>query len=223
MNPEVLQLSIVVIASDHNPTILNPDFLALQGIVPNDWEWELAYPPITTPPFSTVQYDSGVSISVEANKLQVVEHNVTNLSETKAVAIVQRYVEVVPHVLYTAVGTNFRSTLNVEDADTYLKTRFLKNGPWIKGNNIIESVGLRLVYPVDCGRLVLSLDRGTVEKTNDGQLNKEPVIIANANFHRDVNINEPPTNGQIPKLLDEISNDWVRFQDILTEMSSTLE
>jgi hypothetical protein len=38
MTQKLLQFSIVVLATDHNPTILNPGFLRLQKIVPEDWE-----------------------------------------------------------------------------------------------------------------------------------------------------------------------------------------
>ena len=121
MSRKLLQFSIVVLATDHNPTILNPDFLRLQEIVPADWGWDLASPPITTPPFATVQYESGVSISVESNKLQVADNKITEPTESKIIAMVKRYVAVIPHVRYTAVGINFRSAVELDDANAYLK------------------------------------------------------------------------------------------------------
>lgn len=66
-----LEFSVVVVANDHNPTILNPDFLERQQIVPQTWGWKVADPAITTPPFAMVVYDSGVTVSVEPNKLQI--------------------------------------------------------------------------------------------------------------------------------------------------------
>lgn len=218
MTKKLLQCSIVVLATDHNPTILNPDFLQLQKIVPKDWEWELASPPITTPPFSTVQYESGVSISVESNKLQVVDNKVSEPTESKIVALVKRYVEVVPHVRYTAVGINFRSAIEMDDADTFMKAQFLKGGAWDTEENPMKSVGLKFVYPITSGRLVMSIDSGFVETAVDEQVQQKPVIIANANFHRDLDTTKLPTSEQIPNYLDEAPDDWKRFSKLLSDM-----
>ncbi len=190
----------------------------MQGIVPDKWAWNLAGPTIVTPPFATVQYDSEVSISVEPNKLQVADNKVLDPNDSQAAAIVKRYVEVVPHVLYTAVGINFRSALEIEDANAYLKSQFLRYGPWDSNENPLQSVGLKFVYPVDAGSLVLSIDGGNVRKPVDGKVQERSVILANANFHRELDQGKLPTNEQIPKYLHEVSTDWDRFRDILSGM-----
>lgn len=218
MSGKLLQFSIVVLATDHNPTILNPDLLRLQEIVPADWGWDLASPPITTPPFATVQYESGVSISVESNKLQVADNKVTEPTESKIVAMVKRYVEVVPHVRYTAVGINFRFAIELDDADAYLKAQFLKDGAWDSEENPMKSVGLKFVYPVTTGRLVLSIDSGIVETVVDERVHQKPVIIANANFHRDLDTTKLPTSEQMPNYLDEAPGDWDRFSKLVSDM-----
>lgn len=218
MNRKLLQFSIVILATDHNPTILNPDFLQMQGIVPSDWGWELAAPSIATPPFATVQYESGVTISVESNKIQVADNKVVELTDSKIIKIVKRYVEVVPHVRYTTVGINFQTAIEIDDHETYLKFRFLKKGSWDSDNNPIKSVGLKFVYPVDSGRLLLSLDSGTIVKSVDKQEQKKSVIIANANFHRDLDTTKLPTSDQIPGCLNKASMDWTRYDEILSGM-----
>ena len=52
MGLAVLNRAVVVLAREHNPTILHPSFLGAQGIVPKDWQ--LAEPPMCTPPLSMV-------------------------------------------------------------------------------------------------------------------------------------------------------------------------
>ena len=216
---QLLQFSIVIIAADHNPTILNPDFLRMQDIVPDTWNWGLASPPIVTPPFATVQYESGVSISVESNKLQIADTKATP-QESKIVEIAKQYVQVIPHVRYTAVGINYRSAIEVEDADTTLKSRFLKEGPWDSDDNPMESVGLNFVYPVESGRLVLSLDSGTVSDTSQGADKKKSVIITNANFHRDLDSSNMPTSNQVADDLDKYLDDWQRYSEIIKNIMS---
>lgn len=218
MTKRLLQFSIVIIASDHNPTILNPDFLRVQCIVPEDWGWELASPTIVTPPFATVQYASGVSISVESNKLQIADTKTTEPIESKIVEIARQYATVVPHVRYTAVGINYRFAIEIEDAETYLKSHFLKDGPWDSEDNPINSVGLNFVYPVDSGRLVLSIESGIVSDTAHGEAQQKSVIIANANFHRDLDLSNLPTSDQVSECLNMNSTDWQRCNKILTNM-----
>jgi len=131
MKTHLILFSVVVAGEVHNPTILNPDFLAIREIVPREWGWEVAGPAITTPPFAIVRYTNGVSITVEHNKLQVADLSVDDdPTGSKATEVARRYVNTLPHVRYTAVGINFHSVAEVPDPATSLKTRFLKSGPW---------------------------------------------------------------------------------------------
>src|SRR5919106_1183607 len=126
-----LEFSIVIVASDCNPTILNPDFLARQGIVPDDWGWRVSRPAITTPPFAIVSYDSGVSVSVEPNKFQVVDRLTDSTPYASRIPkVARRYIEVLPHVRYTAVGHNFKGFAEGTDDKAFLKQRFVKSGIW---------------------------------------------------------------------------------------------
>ena len=219
MNISLLRFSIVVVAGDHNPTILNPDFLRQQNIIPSGFGWDLASPPITTPPFSTVQYDSGVSISVETNKLQVVDSKVAEPTSSRIVEIVKNYVNVVNLVRYTSIGINFQSAIDVDDADEVLKSRFFSEEPWKSSNNKLQSAGLKLVYKTDSGHLVLSIESGKVKGGHgDSNLDKS-VIITSANFHRDLDaVAESSVCEQVHGYLDELSVDWDRYNEIINEI-----
>ena len=58
MIARLFQFSGVVVGQAHNPTILNPDFLAAEGIVPKSWNWSVSET-ITTPPLAMVRYSNG--------------------------------------------------------------------------------------------------------------------------------------------------------------------
>ena len=93
------EFSLVVVANDHNPTMLNPDFLERQGIVQEGWGWKVVGPAITRPPFATVSFDSQVTVSVEANRLQVTDTPAVGAPQSsKVVDIAQKYVEVLPGI-----------------------------------------------------------------------------------------------------------------------------
>jgi hypothetical protein len=212
-----LEFSVVVVANDHNPTILNPDFLDRQEIVPAAWGWKVAGPPITTPPFATVSYDSGVTVSVEPNKLQVTDKSARGGPQSsKVVNIARKYVEVLQHVRYLAVGINFRSLAEHTEADVFLKDRFLKSGPWDSAVHKLQGIGLKLVYLLEGGRLILSLDSGIVIESSEGQSQQIHGVLAYANFHRDCH--GYPTATQVIGHLGNAEKDWTTYQNILSDL-----
>src|SRR5690348_7266953 len=102
---ELVEASVVVLAQDHNPSILHPSFLASQGIVPE--EWQCAEPPICTPAFSVTSYANGVVFTVESHRFQVQDKNPQgNGSTSPAPELAARYIRKLPYVRYRAVGIN---------------------------------------------------------------------------------------------------------------------
>lgn len=208
-----MHFSVVILGETHNPTILNPDFLAIRDIVPAEWEWAIDQV-VTTPAFSVVGYTNGVSVTVEPNKLQVVDGGEGTMPpDSKATAIAQRYVSVLPHVRYTAVGTNFASAIDVADPETYLRNRFLKQGGWDTPSHPLAAVGLRLAYSLPNGNLTLSLDNIEIERPEINQGNPKAMVLANANFNR--TCEEYPADQQIAAYLSEVASDWKMYHDLL--------
>lgn len=208
------RLSVVVVASDHNPTILNPDFLQVQGIVPADWGWKLLGPPLTSPPISVVKYDSGVSITVEPNKLQVTDDKNSSVERSKVSEIVSKFVEVLPHVRYTAVGNNFIRIIEMENAATYVKERFFKSGPWDKG---LEAANVKFVYQVEDGRCILSVDVLSREVDVAGKREALSAILAGANFHRDCQQIGSPKD-QVINFVGRMKADSAKYELMLREI-----
>ena len=214
MKQTLIQFSSVVISEAHNPTILNPNFLETEGIVPRAWGWEVA-DTITTPPFSMVRYTNGVSITVEQNKLQVTDsHMEVGPRASKVTEIASAYAKVLRHVHYTAVGNNFQSVIQVNSPETYLKSRFLKQGPWDDSSRILDALGVRLFYSLDSGRFTLSIDSGKAKlPDNDAE---QKVIIANANFDR--SCSSQPSFEQVNEHLRNAVDDWETQQGTLSDI-----
>ena len=106
------QVSVVVTAKFHNPSILNRDFLVLQGIVPGDWEVKES---VITPPVSVVRYGNGIDWTVDQSRLEVVEKCGGEFRDEYVVhRLVDAYLEKLPHVPYRSLGTarcRWRSTI----------------------------------------------------------------------------------------------------------------
>lgn len=215
---KLLNFSIVAVAEHHNPTILNPDFLARNQIVPDEWGWSLGEDCFSTPPLAQVKYENGISLLCEQSKLQVVDSGTIVDPATSPVdAIAVKYLRTLPHVRYTGLGVNFKAIIPCDQPGNALMERFLKPGPWSEPSQRLKDIGLRLVYAIDQGRLRLSLDGGEV-RAADGENKVMTAILAGANFHHDLPGDVPVNQGQLEKIVERKSEYWQRFQEMLSEM-----
>jgi len=181
MDIKKLNVSVVVLAQDHNPSILHPSFLSSQKIVPE--EWELADPPLCTPPLSMVKYKNGIVFTVETNKLQVLQAPPPEqLAASEVPKLVASYIEKLPHVRYTAVGINIAVGMPHPSPEQFLIDKFLSfKDPQLK------STALRFVFSIDSGVLNLACNPGTIEEAGQGGgAVKLSGIIVNGNYHSEL-------------------------------------
>ncbi len=219
MNIYPLEFSVVVVGQDCNPTILNPDFLERRNIVPADWGWKLAGPPITTPPFATVTFDAGVTVKVETNRFQVSDQKTAgDVARSKIREIAQSYIGELPHVRYTAVGINFRSLVEMNEPDRFLIQKFLKAGPWDQQPNCLQGLSLTLAYPHDEGKLNLSLGGAAIELEVEDHVEVKQGILAAGNYHRDCE--GYPSDGLVMEHIGRAADDARHFGTILKTLLS---
>jgi hypothetical protein len=215
---DLIQFSVVISGETHNPTILNPDFLASRNIVPSEWAWDIGQV-ITTPALSLVTYTNGLSITVEPGKLQIVDAVATieaGAPNSKVPEIARRYVGALPNVRYTAVGVNFVSAIEHPNPEGYLKSKFLKEGSWDSPSHPLTAVGLRLAYPLANGRVLLTLDTGQAGRVDEEPANLMNVVLASANFHRDCD--EYPADKQIDTYLAAVGDDWTTHTNLMRDI-----
>ena len=180
MDLQVLSAAVVVLADRHNPTILHPAFLESQKITVAGWE--LASPPICTPPIAVVKYQNGITFITELEKFQVLDEGIgDNVADSTAPELARRYITALPHVRYTAVGLNFNVISASDDAERVLIDKFLKPGPWYTEEEHPAAAAVRLVYNVEGASLRLGFDPG--ESQREGEAEKTSGIIVNCNFH----------------------------------------
>jgi hypothetical protein len=179
----LLNAAVVVVATEHNPTILHPAFLKAEGIVPLDWE--LAEDPISTPAFSVASYTNGIAFTVESAKLQILDTNADgDLANSPAPDLAIKYIQKLPYVRYTAIGVNFTGLWPCLQPVEELVERFLKQGSWNDSNNRPQGLTLNLVYPSSPGQCRFSLDPGVVTHQPTGE--RQAGIVAKANYHSEI-------------------------------------
>ena len=139
--------------------------------------------------------------------------------QSKVPEIASAYVKTLRHVRYSAVGTNFQSLIQVDSPDTYLKELFLKDGPWNDSGRTVDAVGVRLIYPLDTGKLTLSIDSGEAKLPD--KADKQSVILSNANFSRDCSVH--PAFEQVSLLLRKVLDDWATYRSLLNDIINQAE
>lgn len=209
---EVRTFAVVVVARNHNPSLLNPDFLRIRHIVPE--EYELAELPLTTPPVAVVKYKQGISITVEMEKLQVLETTAGEFPESpSAPNIVSKYVRTLPHVRYTGVGINWSGLLRKEDPGLWIRHRFLSKGPWRENRHKLVSSAVRLTY--DLGDVQCNLSLAS------GQMFEEealiPIVTIDVNYHHDITAypGDEVVAGVIDRWKDRLDHFRTLVKDVL--------
>jgi hypothetical protein len=211
MELELLNTTIVVLAQEHNPTILHPAFLTAQGIVPEDWE--LADKPLCTPAFSFAKYTNGITFTVEGNRFVVTEEKPAgNAGQSTVSKLAIAYAEKLPHVRYKALGVNFAACCLRQHPEQFLIERFLKAGPWNDGARPMKALGCRFVYHVEDAILRIGVDGGQVNREEES----EPAIILNGNFHSELPGEKPV------EALRKLVGRWADRLDHFTSLSRVI-
>ena len=116
-------IAVVVTANHHNPSILNPEFLASQGIVPQDWE---VLDSMTTPGLSVVNYKERPQWILEQGALRIIESCEGEFQDSYEVHdLATKYIDKVRVVPYRSLGLNCQIWTQLKDPERWLTERFL--------------------------------------------------------------------------------------------------
>lgn len=174
MDPVRYQFSIVLAGVNHNPTILNPDFLLYNEIVPSVLTLSPANPPITTPAFARVAYEEGLEVQSDPDKVHFAQLVSTPSDVQFAIQSAAMYAKVLGHVRYVGVGINpVVDYATSAPAGKHLAKRMLQEGPWTASPDL--EAGLTLKFPKDLSLWTVNI-RG-------GRRGDQEVIQFQGNIH----------------------------------------
>ncbi|MGO9122740.1 MAG: hypothetical protein ACLQPD_34625 [Desulfomonilaceae bacterium] len=205
-----LSEAIVILANAHNPSILHPSFLKTQHIVPE--EWEALEPPICTPPFSIIKYPEGIVFTSAIDKFQIMKTSPTSdLTKSRLPEYAAKYVQVLPHVPYLAVGINFSVAIASSSPDTMIIERFLVEGPWKSNSLTLRELQLIFVYSIEGGVLNLSC---RPSKPSDGLFGGTAAgIVVNGNYDFQLGEIEPAKRAE--EVISTFYNRAKHFEEVL--------
>jgi len=174
--------SCVVVADQHNPSILNPDWLVKTEII--DPGWKLADPSITTPLLARCFYVNKVELVLEPNKFTVRSLPADNNGLSGELPrIVRKYVESLPHIPYKQLGNNFRFSIDVQGVLSKLKNKLIKEGIW----NTDDISKIKTTFQYFCNGYRINL---TVESSDAGEESRTgeeaSTLILDFNYHREL-------------------------------------
>jgi hypothetical protein len=210
----------VVVGNNHNPTLLNPDFLIRTGIIDKNWPVDTQRPVITTPVHSEVTFRTGIKFVLEPDKL-IVSDSEPGGDFFPVPSIVTTFLTNVPHVNYTSIGINFEKVVyfpTLEDANYFQKNKYLKKGPWDRDGSLIGFT-TKFVYKIPDGQCNIQFTKGIKIPKRESSDEDQYGIIIRANFHRDFsNDDSSLTLEEMKSTIDKWDKDRDDFNDIVTAL-----
>lgn len=204
------EFTMVILASANNPSILNPDFLRINGIVGKDFD---PIESISTPPVSHVKYKEKVAITVDFERLTFVDADEDRIPLSSPIPLIaSKYIEVLRHVPYKAIGINFNGYYECSNIDPsqYIINKFIKKGPWSEYEGVEPSMGLNFSYKM--GEVTLNLNIAP-SVTRKGE-RTFPSIAINSNFHCD------PQEKKIENIVNYIKGWELRYNQLNNLLSN---
>lgn len=215
MDVVLTAMSVVLVADSNNPTIINPDFLASNGILVEDLQ--LREPPITTPVFSQVIYQGGISIKAEPNRVifeQVATGNALETGDIVSPQMAERYLEKVPHVPYSAIGINPKGIRYMADGKKEkLSLGLVNGGDWTSFRDLMPEIQLKAIYQYEKRQINLDIAEAKRQDTHNTEVFGLAFL---ANIHRE--IEQTPQKQRISELksiIDSWEDDLADFFAII--------
>ena len=147
-------ISVVVTAKHHNPSILNPDFLERNGIVPVGW---VIVDNLTTQAFSLVRYDNGVEWHLDPLKAILTETSELAVDGSRRIpSIITSWLRQLPHVPYHDLGFSWKLSVRQPAARDWLMDHFFRHDT--PSNRSVSRVQPRFTIDADGKQLNLALD-----------------------------------------------------------------
>ena len=213
---DLVGLTIVLLTKANNPSIVNPDFLRINKICPE--ELAVAEPAVTTPVFSQISYKGGITVKVDPNRVIFEQgDSILGLDEIIVPEMAGAYAKVIPHVTYTAVGINPVCVLKYGNGQGKISNLLANTSELLRSNNLTPSVQLKAIYESDKATISIDMAEGNVQ-VGEMQL---AGFVFRGNIHRDLPqgaINDP--NISLGEVIGGWRNDVQNFFDLICKIDN---
>jgi hypothetical protein len=212
---DVKDFSIIVAAQLNNPTILNPDFLRSNDIVPAEFK---LLETTTSPLLSKVIYEiadkkesggkKNIAITVEPARVTFSEnHNGKFPSDSFLPKIASIYIDVLKHVPYVSLGINWWIIVKQSDPATWLNGHFIKKDVLLPVDRTLSASAIRFEFKHKHAHCNLSLEPWI---TPQGK-----ALAAIANFHHEPQKKPFFAPGEIRPLIEQWPDLQLKLREVL--------
>ena len=210
-NIELVEFSVVLVATANNPSILDPDFLQYNEIV--DPNWQVQESPVSNPAFAQVSFEGGLTVTADLNRV-IFEQKAGGTLVASEVA--KRYLQQVPHVPYSAIGINPKFFLHSTGEHLSLMGSGAHDqGTRMSFKDAVPTVQLKLTYGYETRTIFLDVVQ--IEQTTDNP--RLSGMLFQANVHRAV---DGPNAQTRNKLIRSILDRWEDDLEDISQLSKVL-
>lgn len=206
-------VAIVVLSDGNNPRLVNPDFLARNGIVPEDWS---AANVLVTPVLAQVQYGNGIHVTMEEKKVQFTATVPEQVDWAKVLTdMAAQFLRVLQHVAYRASGLNFTYISDEpegREAEERLVKAMLVQDTWHSEYGGLTGVVLDLQYRAR--QPALNVKLGVRESVGPAGSRLGGYIIF-GNFHHDFDPAASAARENFIRSLGDYETEFRRFMKTL--------
>jgi len=207
-NFTLLTTAVVLVAEQHNPAVINPDFLRNRGIVPKEWEPHML-DSVSIPLHAQVAYKNGVAIVVTPNHCSFEQRvNGTPGNSHHVHEYARRYAEKLEYN-YIAVGLNWQLQSAHAHPEKWIKNRFFLPG-WRKTMRP-STIAFSIPVPGKNFAVCNFTLRIQQMRSQQGEI-AESVLLLGCNIHCALR-----SSARRTKQISNILKDWKDYQSFLSK------
>lgn len=211
----LVELAVVLITENTDPSMINPDFLRHNDIV--DAKLRTEQPPVSTPVFSQVVFEGGLSVMAQPNRFQFAQQEEPLTEDVAIPDIVERFLERVPHPAYKGIGINFTGFRPLDDTSKGVATTLIERGKWMAFENISPMTSLRAVYACEDRQITMDVQDAR-RRESDGS--ESHGILFAVNIHRKITeMDQGQRSAQLMSILSGWKRDLSDFENLVAQFN----
>ena len=210
---KLVELSIVIVVDQNDPSEINPDFLSSQAIVES--RSHVHNSTFSTPLLSQVAFEGGLTIRGEPNRY-VFEQRKGPLPASECVIpqIVRRFVDKRPWLIYRAIGVNPKGVFRCDRIR--LRNLLANDGRAMQVFDVEPNLHLKGTYALDDEKISVEIDEASVEFRG---MEKFVGFYLQLNIHRDIeDANVESRVAKIKTILADWKKDLGKLHQVVTQL-----
>ena len=208
----LIELSVVLLADNVDPSLINPDFLRHSGMVDRGLRTE--QPPVSTPVFSQVAFEGGLTVTALDDRFVFVQRGEALRGDPESLGIARRFLEKIPYPRYKAVGINPTGVRPLRPGSAgVVAGALIKRSEGLAFRDVSPVISLKAAYFYESRQITLDVHEA---RRRDAEGSELPGVVFAVNIHRD--ITETDQAQRIARLMSILSaweDDLSDFHDLV--------